>query len=90
MGLKIVAFAFLIPVIASCAGAKAVSLADRVKNETFRFDCCNPGLSETDKWFCKEAARVPNHTFWDEDGNKYEFIWSDCEVGKEPWRKYEN
>lgn len=74
----------------SCAGLKTVNPADRVKGETFYYDCCNPGLSAADKEMCKMAQEDDDHILWDDDGNKYEFTWSDCEIGKEPWRKYEN
>ena len=75
--------------ISGCHAHVGPTPADRVSGETFRYDCCNPGLDVGTKEMCKWAAEDEDHILWDDDGNKYEFIWSDCEIGKEPWRKYE-
>ena len=88
MGLKST-IVFLIFVVTGCAGAKNVTPADRVRNETFRFDCCDPGLNSGTKDMCDMAKENPSHALKDMEGNRYEFIWSDCGVGKEPWRKWE-
>lgn len=52
-------------------------------------DCCNPGLSADEKQMCKFAAEDDDRTRWDVAGNKYVYVWSGCEVGKEPWRKWD-
>lgn len=75
--------------INGCAGLSTKHPADRVENETFTYDCCNPGLDAGTKEMCKMAQEDEDHVLWDDDGNQYVFIWSDCEIGKEPWRKYE-
>jgi hypothetical protein len=72
-----------------CMAKNGVTPADRVKNETFRYDCCDPALSSGTKEMCDMAKSSTNHTLIDNDKNRYEFVWSDCEVGKEPWRKWE-
>lgn len=72
-----------------CTARSVVTPADRVRNETFRYDCCDPGLGAADKEWCDLAIKNPDHAFVDTDGNKYEYVWSDCKIGEEPWRKYE-
>lgn len=63
--------------------------ADRVSGETFYTDCCNPGLNAGDKEMCDMAAEDEDHILWDDAGNKYVFVWSDCKIGEEPWRKWD-
>lgn len=75
--------------LTGCMGSIGVTPADRVKNERFRYDCCDPGLSSGTKEMCDMAKDARNHVLIDNDRNRYEFIWSDCEPGKEPWRKLE-
>ena len=91
MGLKIiiVAFAIVLNGLIGCTATNAVTPAERVKNKTFWYDCCNPGITSGTKEMCELAKDSPNHTLKDEAGNRYKFIWSDCEVGKEPWKDYE-
>lgn len=73
-----------------CAGNQVVSPADRAAvKQTWRIDCCNPGLSESYKYMCKDALLEPDRTLRDQAENQYIFTWSDCAEGKEPWRKYE-
>lgn len=77
-------------VLAACVSAKSVTPADRgIHGETFRYDCCDPGLDEGTKWLCDMARKRADRTLTDTDENKSVFIWSNCEEGKEPWRKYE-
>lgn len=83
-------FAVTLLALTGCMGTRNVTPADRVKNERFRYDCCDPGLSAGTKELCNMGKDSPNHALVDQDGNRYEFTWSDCEVGKEPWRKFEN
>lgn len=93
MGLKSIVGAVIILILTNgCSALKTktgVNPADRVKGETFYTDCCNPGLSAANKEMCKMAQEDEDHILWDQDGNKYVFIWSDCEIGKEPWRQWE-
>lgn len=74
--------------LTGCAAIKP-SPSDRVKNEAFRFDCCDVGLNPGTKEMCQMALADEDHVLWDWDGNKYEFIWSDCEKGSEPWRDFQ-
>ncbi len=69
-----------------CAGLQVKTPADNIYNETFTYDCCDPGLSQGTKEMCDMAIKDKNHTLVDDYGNKYKFIWSDCKIGKEPWR----
>lgn len=93
MGLNITAIsiaALISIVVSGCATTRSVSPADTdARNQTWRFDCCNPGLDEGTKWMCDRAIKNPDHVLVDTDGNRYEFVWSECEIGKEPWRKWE-
>jgi len=68
-----------------CILSKNVTPADQVKGERFAYDCCNPGITPGTKAMCKLAEDSPNHTLIDPDGNRYEFIWSDCRIGNEVW-----
>lgn len=71
-----------------CVLTKSVNPADRVKNEVFKFDCCDPGISSGTKEMCDLARDSKNSTLVDGDGNRYKFYWSDCTKGAEPWRKW--
>lgn len=80
----------LISSLVGCAGLKTPTPADKdAKNQTWTYDCCNPGLSEGTKELCQIARKTKNHTLVDNYGNHYKFIWSDCEPGKEKWQEYE-
>lgn len=99
MGLKNpigpIVFAMLLVALSGCPALKNVtkrdvSPADRdARNQTWYFDCCNPALNEGTKELCKDAAVDEDHILHDTEGNKYVFIWSECEIGKERWRKWE-
>lgn len=75
--------------IVGCASRGNVLPNDRARNSTFRMDCCDPGTNAGTKELCRWAKDAPSHTLVDKEGNRYEFIWSDCEVGSEPWRRWE-
>lgn len=83
-------FVGLVVMVFGCAMTRSVTPAENVKNDTFWYDCCNPGLASGTKEMCDLAKNSPNHTLKDEAGNKYKFIWSDCEIGKEPWQDFED
>ena len=85
MGLKIVSVAILIGLLGCMARKNVV-----VGNVKHYYDCCSPSLQADAKIGCRVAKNYPNNTIIDENGDRYIFIWSDCEVGKEPWRKWEN
>lgn len=97
MGLKSKGFISRVIVLSTflmsaCAGLPKndVGLADRdAHNQTWYFDCCNPALSAGTKELCKDAAVDEDHILHDMDGNKYVFVWSECEIGKERWREWE-
>lgn len=91
MGLKFVVIAVGMIAMSGCAtmSKPKPNPADRVSGETFYTDCCNPGLGAADKELCSMAAEDEDHILWDDAGNKYVFIWSDCKIGEEPWRKWE-
>lgn len=90
MGLKSVLLVSTI-FLTGCQSVKTriITPADRVAGETFRYDCCDPGINADTKWDCDRAIKNPDHVFVDTDGNRYEYVWSDCKIGEEPWRKYE-
>lgn len=93
MGLKSRHLAGLLAgLLVGCATMKeGVGPADReAQNQTWYYDCCNPSLQQGDKELCKIAAKDEDHILWDTDGNKYVYIWSDCEIGKERWREWED
>lgn len=75
--------------LSGCAAKIEPVPADRVQHETWHYDCCDPGLSSGTKDMCKYAQESATHTLIDNDGNQYKFIWSDCEIGQEPWRRFE-
>lgn len=58
-----------------------------VRNKTY-IDCCNPGLSYSEKDMCKWAKNNPGKIIV-QGNNLYEMMWSDCKIGEEPWRKWE-
>lgn len=89
MGLRSVLIITILLMATSCASRSVLTPADRVANETFRFDCCDPGLGEGTKDMCRQAIKNPAHVLYDTDGNRYEFVWSDCEIGKERWRQWD-
>lgn len=88
MGLKnAILIGIVTLVMGGCAASRAVSPADRrAKNQTWYFDCCDPGLDAGTKELCDYAGKDEDHTRWDLDGNKYVYVWSDCKIGGEPWR----
>lgn len=53
------------------------------------YDCCDPGLNQTAKENCGFAGKRSDHILTEINGDRKVFVWSSCEVGKEPWRKYE-
>lgn len=85
MGLNGVLTVVLFLLLVSCVSKAVINPVNREQY----IDCCDPGLSADDKAICKDAAKDEDHIVWDGYGNKYVCIWSDCEIGKEPWRKYE-
>jgi len=85
-----IVFATFLVAQTGCMGKSVVTPADRANKQTWYTDCCNPGLSAGDKELCGYAAKDEDHIRWDTDGNRYVYVWSDCEVGKEPWRKYDS
>lgn len=72
-------------VLAACMRAKVVQ-----QPSTVYVDCCDPGIDEGTKWMCDRAIKNPDHTLIGADGIRYEYVWSDCKIGEEPWRKYED
>ena len=77
--------------VTGCVPSTSVVPADQnAANQTWRYDCCDPSLNAGIKDMCKAAAKDADHVLWDQDKNRYEFIWSECKVGKEPWRKWED
>ncbi len=71
-----------------CAGLQSQTPADGdTRNQTWVYDCCNPGLESGTKEMCEMATVAKNHILIDNYGNKYKFIWSDCKIGNEPWRE---
>lgn len=85
-----ISFGVFVTVLTGCSGLQGPIPADRnAIKQTWTYDCCNPSLSEGTKDMCKMAATARNHTLIDNYGNRYKFIWSDCEPGKEKWREYE-
>lgn len=84
-----IAFVTFLVALTGCMAKNGATHANHVKNETFRFDCCDPGIHAGTKEMCDLGRDAKNHTLVDGDGNKYNFIWSDCKPGEEPWRKWE-
>jgi len=88
MKIKLISIAFLL--FSGCIAKPCVLPSDRdAHNQTWYYDCCDPGLSSGNKEMCDMAAKDDDHILWDTDGNKYVFTWSDCKIGEEPWRKWE-
>jgi hypothetical protein len=83
MGLNFVLVVILVGLLGCMAKVPAID------DKTYYYDCCDPAISADAKLGCKVAPQLPNHTIVDENSDRYKFIWSDCETGKEPWRKYE-
>lgn len=89
MGLNTALMSVLFLLLGACAPKVAVNPADRVSKQMFYYDCCNPSLHPDDKDMCRMAAKDEDRILWDTKGNKYTYIWSDCKIGGEPWRKWE-
>ncbi len=52
-------------------------------------DCCDVGLNRTEKEDCAFAAESQDHTLIKRNGDTKTYVWSSCEIGKEPWRKFD-
>lgn len=93
MGLSrvIVMIGFIGLVGEGCVPVRNVTPADQnATRQIWRLDCCDPALLPGSKDLCKMAAGDADHVLWDTDGNRYEFVWSDCGVGREKWREWED
>lgn len=90
MGLKPLQIVLLMSCLGGCATTKVVTPADDVKGHTWYYECCDPGIDQTQKFYCQVASAARNHTLQDTDNNQYVYVWTGCEVGKEPWQKYED
>lgn len=91
MGLRNVTLTSIVTLaMGACVAKQIVMPADRhTYGWVWCFDCCNPGADKGLKELCEIAGKDEDHMMWDTDGNRYVYVWSDCEVGKEPWRKFE-
>lgn len=91
MGLKnsvLIASAVAMLMASGCAGNRA-SVTPVEKRHKYWFECCDPGIPAAQKDMCKWLVERKTNTLVDGAGNLYVAIWTGCEEGKEPWRKYE-
>lgn len=89
MGLRTALITITLLAATSCATQKDARNPVPAKRETYRVDCCDPGIDADTKFVCKWAIKNPSHIFVDARGKLFETVWSECKPGEEPWRKYE-
>lgn len=86
MGLKIAFVVALSSILTGCM-AKKGAIKETPK---YWFECCDPGINAAQKDMCKWLVEKDANALRDMEGNLYQAVWSDCEKGKEPWRKWED
>jgi hypothetical protein len=84
MGLRNACVMFLL-VLGGCMAKKdAIKKADK-----YWFECCDPGIPAAQKDMCKWLDERKGNTLIARDGTDLTAVWTGCEEGKEPWRKWE-
>lgn len=87
--LLVIRYAFVAILVAQtgCMAKKDVTKKDINK---YWFECCNPGINAAQKDMCKWLVEEKTNAFRDREGNIYQAVWTGCDEGKEPWRKWED
>lgn len=87
MGLTIrIAFVTFLVAQTGCMAKKGVIKKEADK---YWFECCDPGIPAAQKDMCKWLDEKKGNTLIARDGTTLIALWSGCEEGKEPWRKWE-